>query len=102
MMQKPKPKHEIHVQITSNSSSGGILYIWCASTDAENWLQAEAKEFGNLYEPKNDERYFTLFVMPVYDVLEVATYIGAMGEDQIEELEPQQNDETDFTEPDRK
>lgn len=74
-MNKPTPKHELVIHVCWNE-----LHIYPATPDADEWIKTEAPAYGRL---DKDMREFSgmylLRVNPVYEALEVATYLANMN-----------------------
>jgi len=74
---KPQPIAEIVIE-TLHSASVRVLHIYCASDDANEWVRQHAPEFGWLEAMPGRWR---LEVSPLYDVEQVAAYIGRQGQE---------------------
>ena len=73
---KPQPKAEIVVTEPPNPH---IICIYTSSADAQQWVTDNAGEFGVLTY-HDSERYWWLWLSPLYERSEVAEYIRKQGQ----------------------
>ena len=68
-IRRPTPK-EIHIE-----NLGGFLHITTETADADEWIQTEARVFGELIPHCWELRKYSLWIRPTYNVDEVVAYL---------------------------
>lgn len=68
---RPIPRE---LQITNR---GGILDIVTESSDADEWIQTEAPQFGVLFPFSFELRRYTLSIRPTFNIDEVIEYLSS-------------------------
>ena len=66
---KPTPK-ELHIE-----NAGGFLFVTTETADADEWIQTEARTFGELIPHRWELRKYSLWIRPTYNTDEVVTYL---------------------------
>lgn len=66
---RPTPK-EIHIE-----NLGGLVFITTETADADEWIQTEARIFGELIPHRLELRKYTLHIRPTYNTSEVVAYL---------------------------
>jgi len=66
---KPTPR-ELHIE-----KGGAVLFITTETADADEWIQTEARVFGELIPHRFGLRKYSLWIRPTYKVDEVVAYL---------------------------